>query len=272
MSSSVFRPAPRPAPVEQQHTSSRPGSLAELNARVVQCERCPRLRTYCEAIALQKRRAYRHEQYWGKPVPSFGDPDARVLLLGLAPGAHGSNRTGRPFTGDGSGAFLYPLLWEAGFASQPQATSRHDGMRLRDAFITSVARCAPPENKPTAQELAHCAPYLDQELALLPRLRVVLALGRIAFDGFTQWLGRTGRIERRSAYRFAHGAEYPLPGGGFLLATFHPSLQNTNTGRLTAPMLLKVLVRARELASLSRTGAICPKQAGARSPEGPHDS
>ena len=225
-------------------------TLAALNARVVACERCPRLRAYCETIALEKRRAYRHEEYWGKPVPSFGDPAARVLLLGLAPGAHGSNRTGRPFTGDGSGAFLYPLLWEAGFASQPQAVARGDGMQLRGAIITSVVRCAPPDNKPNAEELAGCAPYLDEELALLGDLRVVLALGKIAFDGYTAWLQRTGRIARRAAYVFSHGAEYTLADGTFLLGTYHPSLQNTNTGRLTAPMLLKVLVRARELAGL----------------------
>ncbi len=242
--------AVNPAPAPHGEPSGHPASLADLNARVVACERCPRLRTYCEAIALEKRRAYRGEQYWGKPVPSFGDADARVLLLGLAPGAHGSNRTGRPFTGDGSGAFLYPLLWEAGFASQPVAASRDDGMRLHGALITSVVRCAPPGNRPNAEELARCAPYLDEELALLPGLRVVLALGKIAFDGYTHWLAKTGRIERRSAYCFSHGAEYGLPGGGFLLATYHPSLQNTNTGRLTAPMLLQVLLRARKLAGL----------------------
>jgi uracil-DNA glycosylase family 4 len=236
----------RPAEV----SISEPPTLAALNARVVACERCPRLRSYCEAIALEKRRAYRHEAYWGKPVPSFGDPEARVLLLGLAPGAHGSNRTGRPFTGDGSGAFLYPLLYEAGFASQPVATARGDGMELRGAVITSVVRCAPPENKPSAEEQAHCAPWLDEELALLRQLRVVLALGKIAFDGYTGWLRRTGRIERRSAFVFSHGAEYRLAGGGYLLGTYHPSLQNTNTGRLTAPMLLRMLVRARELAGL----------------------
>ncbi len=228
----------------------RPATLPELNARVVACERCPRLRAYCEGIAREKRRAYRHEEYWGKPVPSFGDPEARVLLLGLAPGAHGSNRTGRPFTGDGSGAFLYPLLWEAGFASQPHATARGDGMRLSGAAITSVVRCAPPDNKPTGEELRNCAPYLDEELALLPQLRVVLALGKIAFDGYTAYLQRTGAISRRSAYSFSHGAEYRLPRGGWLMGTYHPSLQNTNTGRLTAPMLLRVLARARELAGL----------------------
>ncbi len=235
---------------EVAHPGGAEDDLAALNRRVVACERCPRLRAYCEGIARDKRRAYRHEEYWGRPVPSFGDPQARVLLLGLAPGAHGSNRTGRPFTGDGSGAFLYPLLWEAGFASQPQARARGDGMRLRDAAITSVVRCAPPDNKPSLVEQANCAPYLDEELALLPQLRVVLALGKIAFDGYTGYLQRTGRIPRRSAYVFTHGAEYHVPGAGWLLGTYHPSLQNTNTGRLTAPMLLRVLHRARSLAGL----------------------
>jgi uracil-DNA glycosylase family 4 len=228
-----------------------PSPLELFEAKVIACERCPRLRTYCAAIAREKRRAYREETYWGRPVPSFGDPEARVLLLGLAPGAHGSNRTGRPFTGDGSGNFLYPLLWEAGFASQPHTTSREDGMTLRGAMITSVVRCAPPLNKPTPREQANCAPFLDEELALHPQLRVVVALGKIAFDGYSAWLHRKGRIPRRSAYVFSHGAEFALPGGSSLLATYHPSLQNTNTGRLTAPMLLRVLTRARELAGLS---------------------
>ena len=225
-------------------------TVPALNAQVVACTRCPRLRAWCEAVALEKRRAYRDQEYWGKPVPSFGDPEARVLLLGLAPGAHGSNRTGRPFTGDGSGAFLYPLLWEAGFASQPQAVHRDDGMVLRGMLITSVVRCAPPENKPTAAEQANCAPWLDAELSLLRNLRVSVALGRIAFGGYTAWLQRTGRILHRRGMRFAHGAEYPLPDGTWLLGTYHPSLQNTNTGRLTAPMLLRVLTRARVLAGM----------------------
>ncbi len=228
--------------------SSLSASLDALNERVVACERCPRLRAYCEGIAREKRRAYRDHEYWGRPVPSFGDPEARVLLLGLAPGAHGSNRTGRPFTGDGSGNFLYPLLYETGFASQPLATARGDGMQLEDARITSAVRCAPPDNKPTLGELAACSPYLDQELQLLSRLRVVLALGKIAFDAFTAHLVRTGQIGRRSGMVFAHGAEYPVPGGRTLLGTYHPSLQNTNTGRLTAAMLLLILQRARTLA------------------------
>lgn len=233
-----------------RQAEARASTLPGLNSAVVECVRCPRLRAWCESVAEEKRRAYRHEEYWGKPVPSFGDPDARVLLLGLAPGAHGSNRTGRPFTGDGSGAFLYPLLWEAGFASQPIANGRGDGMRLRDLLITSVVRCAPPANKPTPQEQANCSGWLDAELALLPRLRVTVALGKIAFDGFTAWLLRTRRIERRSSFVFSHGAEYRLADGTSLLGTYHPSLQNTNTGRLTAPMLLRVLMRARELAGL----------------------
>jgi uracil-DNA glycosylase family 4 len=237
----------------ENHSGARLGpdhsaALALLNRQIVACERCPRLRAYCEEIAREKRRAYRDQQYWGRPVPSFGDPRARVLLLGLAPGAHGSNRTGRPFTGDGSGAFLYSLLYEAGFASQPLAVSREDGMQLHDAWIAAVVRCAPPDNKPTIGELAACSPYLDEELRLLTRLRVVLALGKIAFDAFTAHLVRTGEIERRTGISFSHGAEYPLPGGRTLLATYHPSLQNTNTGRLTAAMMLDVLQRARTLA------------------------
>jgi uracil-DNA glycosylase family 4 len=233
-------------PILTQHHHA---SLESLNAEIIACERCARLRTYCEGIAREKRRAYRDHEYWGRPVPSFGDPKARVLLLGLAPGAHGSNRTGRPFTGDGSGNFLYPLLYEAGFASQPEAISRGDGMRLIDAQITSVVRCAPPDNKPTTSELAACSPYLDEELRLLTRLRVVIALGKIAFDGFTAHLVRSGQIVRRTGIVFSHGAEYPLPGGRALLGTYHPSLQNTNTGRLTAPMLMAVLQRARTLAA-----------------------
>jgi uracil-DNA glycosylase family 4 len=166
-------------------------TLEALNARVIACERCPRLRAYCREVAEKKRRAYMDWEYWGKPVPAFGDAKARVLILGLAPGAHGSNRTGRPFTGDGSGDFLYPVLYEAGYASQPLATSRDDGMKLRDAFITSVGRCAPPDNKPLPEELVNCSSFLDEEIALLARMRVVVCLGEIAFDGFVAHLIRT---------------------------------------------------------------------------------
>lgn len=222
--------------------------LAALNARIVECERCPRLRDYCREVAEKKRRAYMDCEYWGRPVPSFGDAKARVLILGLAPGAHGSNRTGRPFTGDGSGDFLYPVLYEAGFASQPNATSRDDGMKLRDIWITSVGRCAPPGNKPLPEELINCSSFLDEELALLTRLRVVVCLGKIAFDGFVAHLIRTRQIEKRGALQFGHGVEYSVPGNRQLLASYHPSLQNTNTGKLTKAMFLKVFARARELA------------------------
>lgn len=189
-------------------------------------------------------------EYWGKPVPSFGDAGARVLALGLAPGAHGSNRTGRPFTGDGSGDFLYPVLYEAGFASQPKASSRDDGMKLTGLQITSVVRCAPPANKPTPQELRNCAPWLDEEMRLLKNLRVVVCLGRIAFDGLLAYEQRAGRLKSRAGFVFAHGAEYTLPGGLKAIASYHPSLQNTNTGKLTQAMFLKIFMRARKLAGL----------------------
>src|SRR5580692_7793446 len=224
--------------------------LEALNARIIACDRCPRLREYCANIAKVRRRAYADWEYWGKPVPSFGDPDARVLALGLAPGAHGSNRTGRPFTGDGSGDFLYPVLYKAGFASQPLARSRDDGMRLTDLQITSVARCAPPDNKPTPEELRNCAPFLDEEFRLLRKLRVVVCLGRIAFDGLLAHAQRTGILTSRAGYTFGHGAEYQLPNGLHVIVSFHPSLQNTNTGKLTRPMFLAVFLRAQQLASL----------------------
>jgi len=225
-------------------------TLSVLNARIVDCERCPRLRAYCAEIARVKRRAYLDHEYWGRPVPSFGDPNARVLVLGLAPGAHGSNRTGRPFTGDGSGDFLYPVLYEAGFASQPKAVSRDDGMKLKDLWISAVVRCAPPANKPTPEEQRNCAPWLDEEIGLLRKLRVVVCLGKIAFDGFLNHQLRAGRIGARAGFQFRHGAEYSLPDGLKLIASYHPSLQNTNTGKLTRPMLLDIFKRARILAGL----------------------
>jgi uracil-DNA glycosylase len=225
-------------------------TMDTLNARIIACERCPRLRDHCTEIARVRRRAYAEWEYWGHPVPSFGDPNARVLALGLAPGAHGSNRTGRPFTGDGSGDFLYPVLHEAGFASQPKATSRYDGMKLTGLFITSVLHCAPPGNKPLPEEIRNCAPWLDEEFALLRNLRVVVCLGRIAFDGLLAHVQRTGEVSSRSGYTFGHGAEYTVPSGLHVITSFHPSLQNTNTGKLTRPMFLKVFKRARQLAGL----------------------
>ena len=233
--------------------AASPPSLAVLNARIVACARCPRLRAYSAEIARVRRRAYANCDYWGKPVPSFGDPDARVLILGLAPGAHGSNRTGRMFTGDGSGDFLYPVLHQAGFASQPNAVSRDDGMKLTNLWITAVCHCAPPANKPTPQELANCAPWLDEELRLLRNLRVVVCLGKIAFDGFLRHQLQAGHIASRSSYVFRHAAEYKLPNGLTLIASYHPSLQNTNTGKLTRPMFLAIFRRARQLAEMKNT-------------------
>ncbi len=233
--------------------------LDDLNSRIVACERCVRLRDYCTHVASVRRRAYLEWEYWGRPVPSFGDPNARVMALGLAPGAHGSNRTGRPFTGDGSGDFLYPVLYEAGFASQPIATSRNDGMRLTDLWITSVAHCAPPDNKPTTEELRNCAPWLDEEISLLRGLRVAVCLGRIAFEGLLAHARRTGVLSSRAAYIFAHGAEFTLPNGLRVIASFHPSLQNTNTGRLTRPMFLAVFRRARELAEIGASRELAVK-------------
>jgi uracil-DNA glycosylase family 4 len=222
-------------------------SLEALNASIVACNLCTRLRGHCTEVARVRRRAYADWEYWGRPVPSFGDPAARVLALGLAPGAHGSNRTGRPFTGDGSGDFLFPVLHAAGFASQPVAASREDGMKLTGLWITSVARCAPPANKPTPEELRNCAPWLDREMKLLTSLRVVVCLGRIAFDGLLAHEARVGNLPRQR-FVFGHGAEYTLPSGLIAIASYHPSLQNTNTGKLTRPMLFAVFQRARELA------------------------
>jgi uracil-DNA glycosylase len=223
--------------------------LAELNQEIVACTRCPRLIAHCRKIGREKRRAYMDWEYWAKPVPGFGDPGARVLILGLAPGAHGSNRTGRPFTGDGSGHFLYRVLHEAGFASQPTATDRDDGLELHDAYITAAVRCAPPQNKPTPQEVARCAPFLDREFAALKDVKVVVALGRIACDAYLNYLKRRALLQKKSDLVFGHGAEYTLPDGRKLLCAYHPSLQNTNTGKLTEEMLLKVFKRARKLAA-----------------------
>jgi uracil-DNA glycosylase family 4 len=228
---------------------AQPAHLAAREA-IVACERCPRLREYCAGIGQVRRRAFIDQTYWAKPVPGFGDPRARVLILGLSPGAHGANRTGRPFTGDGSGDFMYPVLHELGFASQPRATAADDGLKLRHAWIGSVVRCAPPGDKPTPAEIRNCAPHLAAEIAALPRVRVVVCLGKIAWDGYLAHLLAAAVIERRSMYGFSHGAGYKLPNGVHLLASYHPSLRNTNTGRLNSAMFAKVFARARELAGL----------------------
>ena len=222
--------------------------LVTLNREVVACTKCPRLVTYREQIAREKRRAYRDCEYWGKPVPGFGDPNARVLIMGLAPGAHGSNRTGRPFTGDASGNFMYPVLYETGFANQPTATARGDGLELRDLYITAAARCAPPDNKPLPSELTNCAPFLDREIEGLRRLQVVVALGKIGFDAYLNFARRRGLVQSKAAYIFAHGAKYALPDGKILLASYHPSNQNTQTGKLTKHMFLNIFKRAARLA------------------------
>jgi len=223
----------------------------QIRESIIDCERCPRLRDYCRGIGEVKRRAYQDETYWARPVPGFGDPRARVLILGLAPGAHGANRTGRPFTGDGSGYFMYPVLHELGFASQPTGVSRDDGLKLRHAWIASVVRCAPPGDKPTPQEIRNCATHLAGEIEALSRVRVVVCLGKIAFDGYLAHLLHTGVIEKKSAYSFSHGAQYVLPNGLHMLTSYHPSLRNTNTGRLNRTMFARVFLRARELAGLA---------------------
>lgn len=226
-----------------------PNTLTVLNREVIACRLCPRLVEYREKIARDKRRAYRDCEYWGKPVPGFGDPHARVLILGLAPGAHGSNRTGRPFTGDSSGNFMYPVLHEAGFASQPTGTDREDGLTLRNAYITAAVRCVPPQNKPTPAEAANCAPFLDREIAALSRLTIVLALGRIAFEAYLNYLKRQGLISNKKDFPFEHGAEYSTSDGQILQVSYHPSNQNTQTGTLTRAMFLKVIQRTARLAA-----------------------
>lgn len=225
-----------------------PHWLAVLNHEVIGCRRCPRLVAYREQVAREKRRAYRECEYWGKPVPGFGDAGARVLILGLAPGAHGSNRTGRPFTGDASGKFMFPVLHETGFANQPNATDRNDGLRLKDLYITAAVRCAPPANKPTPQELAECSQFLDREIAGLERVKVVVALGKIGFDAYLNYLKRLGWLASRKPYVFKHGASYRFPDGKVLLASYHPSNQNTQTGKLTREMFVAIFKEAARLA------------------------
>ena len=222
-------------------------TLAHVSAAIVACDRCPRLRAYCQRIGVEKRRAYRDDEYWARPVPGFGDPRARLLVLGLAPAAHGANRTGRVFTGDGaggSGDFLMAALHAAGFANIPTSQHTGDGLALRDAYIAAAVRCAPPDNKPTPEEIARCLPHLDAELAALPRISVVVALGKIAFDAYLQLLKHNGApVKPRPT--FGHGVVYRLPNGQTLIGCYHPSRQNTNTGTLTAVMLRDVFRQAR---------------------------
>lgn len=219
-------------------------TLDKIEQELIACRKCPRLVAWREYVAHVKRRAYRDQDYWGKPVPGFGDPDARILILGLAPGAHGSNRTGRMFTGDGSGNFLYPALFKAGFASQPEATTRMDGLVLRDLFIAAVCRCAPPENKPTKDEIANCLSWLVQEMKALSKLQGVVVLGKIALDGLLS-LPCFADLPKKE-FSFGHDRFYEtLPRLPWILCSYHPSLQNTQTGRLTAEMFDRIWQEAK---------------------------
>ncbi len=234
---------------EGRTVNSSSAALVVLQQEVIACRRCPRLVEYIAGIGRVKRRAYREWEYWAKPVPSFGDPKARVLVLGLAPGAHGSNRTGRPFTGDASGAILYRVLYRAGFATEAESRTRDDGLRLIDAYIAAVVRCAPPGNKPTTEELRNCRPYLERELELLSNLKVVVALGKIAFDVYLSVLRDRGVIKSRSLFPFGHNVVHRLAEGvPVLVSSYHPSQQNTSTGKLNEKMLLEVFRRAKKLA------------------------
>jgi uracil-DNA glycosylase family 4 len=230
---------------------TRKSQLAELNQEIITCRKCPRLVAWREEVARLKRKAYQDQEYWGKPVPGFGDPNARVLVVGLAPGAHGANRTGRNFTGDASGRFLYPALYRLGFANQPTAESRNDGLILKDLYIAASARCVPPDNKPTPEELNSCQPYLERDLEIL-KPKVIVCLGRIAFERILKIYGI-----RNSQFKFAHGALHRLTTdplntaslntARWLLCSYHPSQQNTSTGKLTVKMFDEIWRKAREL-------------------------
>ena len=219
-----------------------------LEEAITQCRKCPRLVEWRERVAREKVRRYQSEEYWGRPVPAFGEPAASLLIVGLAPAAHGANRTGRMFTGDRSGQWLYEALHRFGFASQPASSRRDDGLRLYDCLITATLRCAPPANKPMPEELDNCRPYLRQELELLTRKRVVVVLGQIAFRGFLKaWRENGGAIPGDRAPVFRHAGEWNLPGGIVLISSYHPSQQNTQTGRLTRAMFDRIFRRARRI-------------------------
>lgn len=224
-------------------------NLSIVHQQIVSCDRCPRLRSYCARIAREKKAAHRHDDYWGKPVPGFGDPQARLLILGLAPAAHGANRTGRLFTGDGaggSGDFLMHALHRTGFANIPISRRADDGLELQDAYIASAVRCAPPDNQPTPEELRTCQFHLEAEIAALPRLRIVVALGKIAFDAWWRLMAAQDvRVRPRPA--FGHGCKYVVDGVPTVIGSYHPSRQNTNTGKLTPAMLDSIFRRAESL-------------------------
>jgi uracil-DNA glycosylase family 4 len=239
------------SPVDSAETGIDLASLRVLNQEVVECCRCPRLVRYREEIGRIQKRAYRGQKYWSRGLPGFGDPQARLLIIGLAPAAHGGNRTGRMFTGDRSGEFLYRALWETGFANQPESIAQDDGLFLRDAYITAPVRCAPPNNKPARQEFLECRPYLAREITLLKNIKVVVVLGGIALDAYLSVLQDRGVVKSRSAFRFAHGACFEThPQEPLVLASYHPSQQNTSTKRLTAEMLRAIFRSAREVLGL----------------------
>ncbi len=246
---------PDPAPLSDIiGDAARLPALADLARTVIACRRCPRLVRYRERVARLKKREFQAWDYWGRPVPGMGDPRARLLVIGLAPAAHGANRTGRMFTGDSSGRWLMRALHRAGFASQPTSERRGDGLRLRDVYITATVRCAPPDNRPTLREIRTCAAYLRRELALLRRVRVVVTLGQVAFAHYLRLAESLGAVLPRPRPRFRHGEVYRLGGGlpPFLIASYHPSRQNTQTGRLTEAMLDQVWAAARRLLDARR--------------------
>jgi len=236
-------------------------SLASLSSAITACERCPRLRAHCREIARVRKREFAGEEYWGRPVPGLGDPHARLLVIGLAPAAHGANRTGQLFTGDSSGSWLYEALHRYGWSNQPNSLRRGDGLALTDCWITAAAHCAPPGNRPTREELARCRPYLTTELGLLKRVEVVLALGRIGWESWLRAAGWWERLGPRERPAFAHGAEAVLPDGKLLVTSFHPSRQNTNTGKLTRAMWHGVFERMR--------GRLTPPPSSPPSPASP---
>lgn len=228
----------------------RAAALAALDAEVVACRRCPRLVDWRERVAAEKRAAYAQETYWGRPIPGFGDPAARILVLGLAPAAHGGNRTGRMFTGDRSGDWLFASMWRCGLANQPHSVARDDGLALQGAYVTAAVRCAPPANRPLPAERDNCFPYLRRELELLADVRVVVCLGAFGWEAALRGRAALGEPVPRPKPRFGHGVELPSPGRLTLLGCYHPSQQNTFTGRLTEPMIDAVFLRAREVAGL----------------------
>lgn len=228
--------------MEMSNALKHAEELRKLQKEILASKACPRLIKYCKKVAREKRAMYRDQQYWGKALPSFGDPEAELLIIGLAPAAHGGNRTGRMFTGDRSGEFLFRGLHEAGFANQPASLHRNDGLKLRNCYITTIVRWAPPQNKPTPEEIRRCLPFVEKELELLDRIKIVLVLGRVAFDAYLRLARRQAKLPPKSRMPFRHGAIYELPGPmPRLQCSYHPSQHNTQTGRLTRAMFRKVL-------------------------------